>query len=78
MAITVKTNCPVCDEKVTWQAWEEMYGADADGNRGMMQTEAEVIDPCPLECEWTDKQENDQFEAALQAYEDQQYGDCPY
>ena len=60
---TVTIDCPVCGGEVEMSVWGEMYGADADGNRGVWTEEADVSTPCAKDCEWTDEQ----FEKAAQA-----------
>ena len=70
MTVKVAVQCPHCGDTVSCSAWTEHFGADADGNRGINQTQVELdVESCPKGCEWTSEDVEAMMEAAAQEYE---------
>lgn len=65
---SIQIPCPVCHELVTWRVWSEMYGQDADGNRGIPIDDTEPAEDCPNRCNWTDGQYEESQAEAIREY----------
>ena len=63
MKVEFSHNCPQCSAPLKLAAWNENYGADADGNRGVPVYVFEVLEGCS--CELTDEAQ-DAFDYQLE------------